>query len=134
MRKLPKYIITCKNCNKEFEVPSYRRYTASYCSQKCTLQSNPPNQKNIKRNFGNKHPMWKGGKCIRKDGYVLIQVQGQRFFEHRYIMENFLNRKIKTNETIHHINHIKSDNRIENLELLSRSEHTHKYHIKGKDF
>lgn len=129
--------LPCIFCGKKIKVTGNRRNGFKYCSRHCfgkAVLGKPENQAKITRNYGSNHPNWKGGKVLRKDGYILFQVNGKRFFEHRYVMEQFLGRKLKTNETIHHINHIKHDNRLENLEVLSRSEHTHKYHTKGKDF
>lgn len=44
--------------------------------------------------------------------------------EHSIIMEKFLGRIIKTNEVVHHKNGNTLDNRMENLELTTRSAHT----------
>lgn len=62
-------------------------------------------------------------RSYNKDGYVLIQLSPgknkNRKLEHRLEMENFLGRELLPNETVHHLNGIRDDNRIENLELWS---------------
>jgi hypothetical protein len=50
--------------------------------------------------------------------------------QHRLIMENHLGRKLESNEVVHHINGNTKDNRIENLEVMTRSEHA-KLHLTG---
>ena len=61
---------------------------------------------------------------ITKGGYRLITIApNKRAYEHRYIMEKHLNRKLKRSEHVHHINHNKLDNRIENLEVLDSVAH-----------
>jgi hypothetical protein len=67
------------------------------------------------------HPNANKGK-IHNRGYI---------FEHRLVMSNMVKRSLTKNDHIHHINGIKSDNRIENLELMTNSGHR-KEHWKSK--
>ena len=43
--------------------------------------------------------------------------------EHHYVMEKHIGRYLNNDEVVHHINHIRSDNRIENLQLMTFKEH-----------
>lgn len=48
------------------------------------------------------------------DGYVML---------HRILAERTIGRYLEPSEVVHHVNHIRDDNRIENLRIMGRSEH-----------
>ena len=52
-------------------------------------------------------------------------------YQHILVMEAKLGRYLKEGEEVHHDNEIKTDNRIENLVLMTKSEHM-SHHRKGK--
>lgn len=72
-----------------------------------------------------------GHRKKRRDGYISVYTPGHPSankdgyaLEHVLVMEKAIGRRVKDNEVVHHKNKIKTDNRIENLMLMTRSEHT----------
>ena len=64
-----------------------------------------------------------GSGHIDKRGYKRISANGKECFEHRYIMEQYLGRKLTSNEEVHHLDGNKINNNISNLIVLSKSDH-----------
>ncbi|MFA5406870.1 MAG: HNH endonuclease [Candidatus Nanoarchaeia archaeon] len=79
---------------------------------------------------GKKNAMWKGGRTKNSNGYILLKsynhpraINGY-VFEHILVMESYLGRFLNDDKLIHHINLKKTDNRLKNLRLMTKSEHT----------
>lgn len=65
-----------------------------------------------------------GGRTYLYNGY-LTRWDGKKkktVFDHRAVMEGFLGRTLRGNENVHHKNGNRSDNRLENLELWTKSQ------------
>ncbi len=82
---------------------------------------------------GEKSPTWKGGKTRSRKGYVVLRNDGDVIFEHRAIMEAHIGRKLTDDEVVHHINGDKTDNRLENLQLMTRGEHSTMHNKRRKN-
>lgn len=100
----------CLVCNKDFwEMPSEPKKS---CSNKC---------RNINKKLG-----LPTGEYYSYDGYIVINrlKDGRKQIKkHRFIMEQYIGRILNPKEIVHHINENKIDNRIENLQIVSRIEH-----------
>ena len=63
------------------------------------------------------------------NNYKAIKVNGKKVDEHRYVMEQYLGRPLCRDEVVHHKDGDKSNNDIENLELMSLSEHSRQHQL-----
>lgn len=117
----PNIRTTCAVCGNPFERYVEPSKIASgkakgiYCSRACKG----------KALSGDKHPMWKGGRCI-VNGYVWVHSPGHPHakhqgyvLEHRLVMEKKLGRYLLPSEVVHHENDDTQDNRPDNLQLYA---------------
>lgn len=86
--------------------------------------------------FGEKSHLWKGGTFIDKiSGYVYVLFKEHPFSntkgyirKHRLVMEKHIGRYLTKEEVVHHINGIKTDNKLENLMLFPNNGAHNKFH------
>lgn len=128
-KKMPKWI-----CNKISEARKGMKFTEAHVENMSRARKGIPNPKVAGKNNGH----WVGGKKIQ-NGYILKLIPIEErlttkryIYEHRYVMEKHLGRYLTKEETVHHLNEIKTDNRIKNLILCSSiKEHFEKFHPFG---
>ncbi len=65
------------------------------------------------------------GYSLKPNGYYEVTMGENKFRPlHVVIMEEHIGRRLRKDECVHHINQVRTDNRIENLQLMTRSEHS----------
>ena len=137
--------VNCNHCGKNFiaRCSQLRGGRVPYCSNSCTSSATPRTPEwNGKRaasfkanehkpKTGKDNSNWSGGITLSGGYYRYTSGEHMGKCVHRVIMETHLGIKLTRNDVIHHINHIKTDNRIENLQVMTRAEHC-SHHHKGK--
>lgn len=125
----------CCECGKEFKDSEGKRKKCHACRQ----SKMPCKSENCSKyvyaslrysgycksclNMLELNPNWRGGKVKHAAGYIMLrQPDGKYALEHRLVMEKALGRSLSPNENVHHMNGIRSDNRLENLELWITSQ------------
>lgn len=125
-RRNGKYV-SCDTCATVFYLCQCQlnRSKHHYCSLPCYTR--------IQNGSNNHH--WKGG-IRHSKGYIKTWMPDHPncdnegyMFEHRLVMETYLGRYLTPKELVHHKNKIKTDNRIENLELVTPNTHP-LHHVK----
>lgn len=103
---------TCEQCGEQYAKRSSEAYwqfdERRFCSRRCAgLGLNP------------RTPDGEFKARYRK----VKTADGRNMMEHRYVMEQVLGRRLMRSEQVHHKNHDRLDNRPENLEIVTSSEH-----------
>lgn len=121
----PKIPFDCVSCEKTFHVNECetkrpKRPLPKYCSRVCYAT-------HYQAVHGGRNR--KTGTMVHR-GYVLEwnpdhpnSVKGY-VYQHRLVMERHIGRLLTDDEAIHHLNHIRNDNRVENLELMNKVDHS----------
>lgn len=134
----------CLDCGKERWVQCVKGKPYRLRCQSCSDNSPERKQKisqalkekyaHSHKPYGKAHPAWRGGRFQDVNGYIWVWVGRDDFFnpmsyrnhyilEHRLVVAKSLGRNLQTWELVHHKNHIRDDNRIENLQLVGKDQH-----------
>lgn len=84
---------------------------------------------------GPEHPRWNDERMVSKEGYIKVRVGRQHpladpngyAYEHLLVWVSAGNPRPTRGYTLHHKDEVKSNNQIDNLELLTRAEHNRRH-------
>jgi hypothetical protein len=113
----PDRIRVCKNCGNQFEAGSEKKKKGMICSRACYNEWIGKHGRTHRSPIGHVTSARQTGRKYVKLG------EGKYVLEHRFVMEQYLGRKLLSSEVIHHRNGNPSDNRLDNLLVVSQSEH-----------
>lgn len=127
------WVKPCVECDRRFE-PSSRHLHCPSCRRqlshdRCACGGlKQPTSSTCQSTAGNESGNWTGGKTYHKSGYVMRRTPGHPrargkspyVFEHVLVMKEVLGRHLVEEESVHHLNGVKDDNRPENLGLWVR--------------
>nr|DAV53029.1 MAG TPA: HNH endonuclease [Caudoviricetes sp.] len=103
----------CDACSKQYRP---RTSTSRFCSRPCQWSKNGGQNR--------KKESWWINPRGYIEGRVWIDEQTQVYVkQHRWIMQKHLDRDLLPTEDVHHLNEIKTDNRIENLQIIDHGQH-----------
>ena len=124
----------CSDCGSSEDVITYKYAKFKGLCKKCVYK----NYRKLKND------VWSKKRISKTDGYVYLK--GRKYhdhsrysssglLEHIWVMEQKIGTSIPNGKQVHHINKIRHDNRIENLEILSIRDHSkkHRAHRHFKD-
>ena len=112
-------------CGKAIAIFKCQQDRKKYCSKKCfyKFKIRPKGLKYIIKIINSGWFKKDKGYWLDEKGYKRIRIRGKVVREHIVILQIKLRRKLLTQEVCHHINGIKSDNRLENLVVMDKKEH-----------
>ena len=139
--------MTCPVCGKKFHLKPFtvKRSKTHYCSRECFriakheyMKGEGNHQYGLR---GKKNDSWYSDRRISRYGYIQVRCldhpfkrHGDFVFEHRLVAEKYLlngenaieidgKKYLKPEYEVHHINFDRTDNRKENLMVLTHKEH-----------
>lgn len=131
--KTPRVTRQCEACGASFVThqANVRRGGGRFCGMTC-------------RNTGYRgsgNPKWRGGRITDPDGRVMVYAPGHpnatlmggtHAYEYRMVAAMARGKPLMDDEIVHHINGDVTDNRPENLQVMTQSEHARLHNVAGK--